>query len=167
MVSSKPAAAQTDKKGRESVVSAPAPLLDTLRQFQRKLSAAGGWCFPAERNPGISVCADVLKQWLRKVEKKAGLPKLRGGLWHPYRRMWATGRKHLPLKDVADAGGWKDIDTLLRCYQQPTNDAMLAVMSGGRPVHDRAVVRETGNQRVTGLTEARPPDAVSQHEAVS
>ncbi len=157
----------TDKRGHESVVAAPEALIDTLWQFKGKLSAVGGWCFPAERNPDLPIRADLLKQWLRKVEKKAELPKLRGGLWHPYRRMWATARKHLPIVDVAAAGGWRDTDTMLRCYQQPTNDAMLAVMSGGRPVHDAAIVRETGNQRVTGLTEARPPNAISQHGAVS
>jgi hypothetical protein len=102
-------------------------------------SAVGGWCFPAEGNPEIPVRADVLKQWLRAIEKDAGLAKPRGGLWHAYRRKWATERRHLPIKDVAAAGGWKDIATLLRCYQQPTNDAMLAVMSEPRKVHDRAV----------------------------
>jgi hypothetical protein len=28
--------------------------------------------------------------------------------FHAYRRKWATERKHLPLKDVAEAGGWLD-----------------------------------------------------------
>ena len=32
------------------------------------------------------------------AKEKAGLPKLEGGLWHPYRRKWATERKYLPLK---------------------------------------------------------------------
>jgi hypothetical protein len=38
----------------------------------------------------------VLDHWLRDAENKAKLPKLNGGLWHPYRRAWATSRKHLP-----------------------------------------------------------------------
>jgi hypothetical protein len=45
--------------------------------------------------------------------------KLDGSLWHAYRRKWAIERKHLPLKDVAAAGGWKDVNTLLEIYQQP------------------------------------------------
>jgi hypothetical protein len=61
------------------------------------------------------------------------------GLWHPYRWMWATARKHLPIIDVAAAGGWQDTATLLTCYQQPTNDALLAVMSEERKVRDVAV----------------------------
>jgi hypothetical protein len=35
----------------------------------------------------------------------------------PAGRNWATERKELPLKDVAAAGGWKDVTTLLTCYQ--------------------------------------------------
>lgn len=81
----------------------------------------------------------MLKHWLRIAEKSAGLPKLNGGLWHAYRRKWATERKHLPIVDVAAAGGWRDTETLLRCYQQPTNDTLLAVMSEERKVHERAV----------------------------
>ncbi len=73
------------------------------------------------------------------------MPKLEGGLWHPYRRMWATARKDLPLKDVAAAGGWRDHDTLLKCYQQPDRRTMLEVMStaarvdevGGAPERQR------------------------------
>ena len=56
-------------------------------------------------------------KWLRLAEEKAKLPKLPHGLWHPYRRKWATERKHLSLKDVAAAGGWKSTTTLLECYQ--------------------------------------------------
>jgi len=54
--------------------------------------------------------------------------------------MWATERKHLPFTDVAAAGGWANTTTLLTCYQQPTNDALLAVMSDERKVRDVAVV---------------------------
>lgn len=42
----------------------------------------------------------------RRSEK---LEKLDGGLWHSYRRKWATERKHLPLMDVAAACGWNDV----------------------------------------------------------
>ncbi|MCR4342232.1 MAG: hypothetical protein NUW01_20335 [Gemmatimonadaceae bacterium] len=72
------------------------------------------------------------------AERHAGLPKLDGSTWHAYRRKWASERKHLPLPDVAAAGGWKDTQTLLTCYQAADANTMLTVMSETRKVTDRA-----------------------------
>lgn len=47
---------------------------------------------------------------------------------HAYRRKWATERKELPLKDVASAGGWKDVTTLLTGSQRAEEATMLKVM---------------------------------------
>ncbi len=71
------------------------------------------------------------------AEAHAKLQKLDGSLWHAYRRKWATERKHLPLKDVADAGGWSEVSTLLRCYTQSDDETMLAVMSEPRKVTEK------------------------------
>jgi len=69
------------------------------------------------------------QDFLRQAETAAGVEKLDGGLWHAYRRKWATERKDLPLKDVAAAGGWKDVMTLLTCYQHADEATMLKVMA--------------------------------------
>ena len=132
--------AEADKKRREWVVPMPAALCGELRQFRRKLGAVGGWVFAAELNPEAPMDRHLFDRWLAHAERKAKLPKLAGGLWHPYRRKWATERKHLSITDVAAAGGWQDTATLLTCYQQPTNDALLAVMSEERKVRDVAVL---------------------------
>ena len=81
----------------------------------------------------------LFDKWLTVAEQKAGLAKLEGGLWHPYRRKWASERKHHPLKDVAEAGGWKDTDTLLTCYQQPDGETLMAVMEEPRKLRDGTV----------------------------
>jgi hypothetical protein len=78
-----------------------------------------------------------MAKWLRVAEKKAGLPKLDGSLFHAYRRAWASARKHLPLSDVAAAGGWTDLSTLLRCYQQVDDNTLFAVMNEPRKVTER------------------------------
>ena len=52
----------------------------------------------------------------------------RPGNKHPWRRKWATERKDMPLKDVAEAGGWRDPNTLLKCYQQPDEATMTRVV---------------------------------------
>jgi hypothetical protein len=40
--------------------------------------------------------------------------------------------------------GWVDVETLLNCNQQATNDALLTVMSEERKLRDRAVVQRNG-----------------------
>ena len=65
---------------------------------------------------------------------------MNGGLWHPYRRKWGTERKHLPVTDVALAGGWKDTSTLLTCYTQPDDATLLEVLNEPRKVHESGVM---------------------------
>jgi integrase len=131
--------AEADKKRREWVIPIPPPLLNELKQFRGKLGAVAGWLFAAERNPDQPMDRHLFDKWLSVAESAAKLPKLEGGLWHPYRRKWATERKGHSLKDVAAAGGWHDTETLLKCYQQPDNETLLAVMSEERKL--REVVR--------------------------
>jgi hypothetical protein len=47
---------------------------------------------------------------------------------HAYRRGWATARKHLPLPDVAAAGGWKGAVALQRSYLHADEQTMLTVV---------------------------------------
>ena len=102
--------------------------------------------FGAEHDPNKAIDRHQFDKWLAFAERKAGLPKLVGGLWHPYRRKWATERKHLSITDVAEAGGWKDTATLLTCYARPDNETLLAVMSEERKLRDRAVGARNGPQ---------------------
>ncbi len=37
----------------------------------------------------------------------------------------------LPIKDVAEAAGWRDTTTLLRCYQQSDPETLEAVVNNG------------------------------------
>jgi hypothetical protein len=68
------------------------------------------------------------QEFLRRAEVAAKVERLDGGLWHAYRRKWATERKGFPLKDLCAAGGWKDVTTLLTCYQHADDATMLKVM---------------------------------------
>ncbi len=131
--------AEHDKKRKEWVIPAPPALIAELQSFRVKLGGAfGGLLFPSVQDAAVPIRRDVLGQWLVQAEKKAKLPKLEGGAWHPYRRAWATSRKHLPTVDVAQAGGWSDLNTLMKCYQQADSDTLLAVMLEPKKVSDRA-----------------------------
>jgi hypothetical protein len=81
----------------------------------------------------------LLSQWIVKAEAHAGLPKLEGGTTHPYRRKWKGERAHHPVKAVAVAGGWTDITTMLRCYDHPDDEDVLAVTSESRKRRDVTV----------------------------
>jgi integrase len=130
--------ADADKKGYKWEVPMPTAFFDEVRHFQRQLGAAGGPVFPADTRDGVTD-RHLFDKWLSIAETHAKLPKLDGGLWHAYRRKWAIERKHLPLKDVAAAGGWKDVNTLLEIYQQPDDAGVLAVMSETRKLRERGV----------------------------
>jgi integrase len=131
--------AESDKKGQEWTVPMPPALRDELKAFRVKMGGAfGGLVFPQLNDPGKALTRDSFGHWLADAEAAAKLSKLDGSLWHAYRRAWATARKDLPVTDVAAAGGWKDVGTLIRCYQQPDDETLLRVMSEPRKVTERA-----------------------------
>jgi hypothetical protein len=96
-------------------------------------------------------------EFLHKAHR-AGLETLKGGLWHPWRRKWATERKDMPLRDLAAAGGWRDPTTLLKCYQQPDEDTMRRVVLEAPKLLSRPVRRLEVTPTVT------PGDAVDPSE---
>ena len=84
--------------------------------------------FPRPNTPSQPVTVDLASDWLQRAERLAGLTPLPGGIWHPFRREWATERKHISPKDVAAVGGWVDTQTLQKCYQAADEDTMEAVL---------------------------------------
>jgi integrase len=121
--------ANFDKRGRERMVPIPDPLEEELQRFRVRLGAVGDcWLFP---------CVKRDEPWPREMfgelllcaEQHAGLSHEPHSGWHSYRRKWATERGDVPLKALMVAGGWKDTQTLVTCYQQPTEAALLEVMA--------------------------------------
>lgn len=131
--------AEADKKGYSWQVRYPADFFEAVRRFQCEIGAVGGFVFAAPNSHDGAMDRHLFNKWLRFAEKKAKLPKLDGGLWHPYRRKWAIERKHLAPKDVAAAGGWKDLTTLLEVYQQADEESVLAVTSVTLKLRERGV----------------------------
>lgn len=131
-----------DKRGRTRVVPVPKELADELHGFRVRLGAVGdGWLFPCE-SEDVPWPREIFDQQLRIAERKAGVPHMPRGLWHTYRRKWATERGDLPLKALMAAGGWKDMGTLVTCYQHPTDEALLKVMAHPVKLRDRKAAGE-------------------------
>ncbi len=125
--------AEHDKIGQEWTTPVTPRVREALEAARRRRPNLGdAFLFPAPDDPSHPVTRHVAAMWLHQAERLAELEPLRGGVWHPFRRAWASKRKHLSLKDVAYAGGWKDTSTLLRCYQQPDPETIEEVVLGSR-----------------------------------
>jgi hypothetical protein len=83
--------------------------------------------FPGPKDETQPISRVVAARWLIRAETLAEVPKLTGGTFHPYRRLWASERRHLADVDVARAGGWKSTKTL-NIYQQSDPAAVLAAV---------------------------------------
>lgn len=117
----------------------PADFFEAVREFHRDLRAVGGYVVSAPNAHAGIMDRHLFDKWLSIAEKKAKLAKLDGSLWHTYRRKWAIERKHVTLRDVAAAGGWKDVNTLLEVYQQADEASVLAVMSETRKLREKGM----------------------------
>lgn len=132
--------AEFDKMGVEQWVPlAPAVRAAILSALDSNPVIGEAPLFPAPKRAGKAWTRHHAKDLLERAEKAAGLEPLDGSDFHAYRRAWATARKHLPLKDVAEAGGWRSTDTLLRCYTQADEATMLAVITEPRKVRSMGV----------------------------
>src|SRR5438093_1362382 len=128
--------AEHDKIRQTWVVPARRDLLKELRQFRAERPGIGSvLLFPhpqRRRHRGGPVTRHLAAYWLKEAFERGRIARANGGLWHMFRRAWATERKDLPLKDVAAAGGWRDTSTLLR-YQQPDDETLRAGVEFERP----------------------------------
>jgi hypothetical protein len=111
--------AEEDKVGREWWAPPVTPEVSAeLEALRRERPGVGeALLFPSPNDSTRPVSVQIARDWLRHAENLADLEALPGGAWHPFRRRWATERKHLSPKDVAAVGGWVDTTTLQKCYQ--------------------------------------------------
>jgi hypothetical protein len=70
------------------------------------------------------------------------LVRVKGLGWHSLRRKFATELKHTPLKDLCYLGGWKEPQTVLKCYQRADEGTMREALAS--------------RKRLTGFTRIQP-----------
>lgn len=106
-----------------------------LRARERFPGIADAPVFPKPTDRSRTCIRGSAHRWLKDAETDAELEPMDGGAWHPYRRMWATERMHLPRQAVARAGGWADPDVMEACYQEADDatvrDVVLDPETGG------------------------------------
>jgi integrase len=122
-------AAASDKQGFEELTAISKPARAAIERYQRAHSrVAGAWLFPNAKKPDAPISKHAADNLLRRAELAAKLPKLDRGMWHAYRRLWASERKHLPDVDTAKAGGWRDVVTMRQAYQRSDPATVLRVI---------------------------------------
>ncbi|MCC7131798.1 MAG: tyrosine-type recombinase/integrase [Gemmatimonadales bacterium] len=121
---------ENDKEGIAMWVPMSGQVAEAGKRAIAIANAEGvGYLFTTSRRPNQPWSRFYARDLLEKTEKRAKLEPLEGGDFHPYRRAWATARKHLPVADVAAAGGWKSPMTVLRHYQQVDDETLFRVVS--------------------------------------
>lgn len=122
--------AADDKIGFDHKTPMSKVALDALMEEQRRHPAIGAtWIFPAPKNPQEPCSHDLMGKWWRRAEKLAALEPVKRRGWHSLRRKFASELKDTPLADLRDLGGWKDHNTILRCYQRPDEERMRAALA--------------------------------------
>jgi integrase len=112
------AGAAGDNKKHEHVLAMNKAASTALHAWQKETASIGSaWVFPSVTDEDKALERHVTKKWLARAETLAKLDHLKHVGWHMFRRGWATARKHFPLKDVAEAGGWGDTASVMKCYQ--------------------------------------------------
>jgi integrase len=130
------------KTGYDHPMPIPVELADTLVAYLDQVAPdAEALLFPSDRYPDRPVSRWTMDDLLRKAYEKAELQPQPGGLWHPWRRKWATERKEMPLKDVARAGGWKDTRTL-ELYQQVDEETLRRVVCAAPKLTSRGLEKQ-------------------------
>ncbi len=111
--------AEHEKTGYEHVTPMTDEAVAVLEEARDANPGSGETLIlPATKDPSASIGRGRTGAWWRKAERLAGLePKARRG-WHSLRRKFASDLMDLPLKVLCELGGWKEAQTVLRCYQQ-------------------------------------------------
>ena len=77
----------------------------------------------------------------RRPRSVAELPKLARGAWHPFRRSFASERRHLPDVDIMAVAGWRSSRVMRESYQHSDATGMLSVVE---PSESRPKPSESG-----------------------
>lgn len=128
-----------DKIGMDHTVPIAPEAAEALQQARKRAARIGDcWVFPSPHDPEQPMPRVTLLNLWRRLERDAGLKRVRGRGWHSLRRKFATDLKHdTPLRDLCDLGGWRDHNTIVRCYMKPDEKTMRAALT--RRTERRAV----------------------------
>ncbi len=111
--------AEHEKTGYEHKTPVTAKAISVLREALATDSGTGNApVLPASTDASRCVGSSRVHAWWNRAEGLAKLEPKRGRGWHSLRRKFASDLMDVPLKVLCQLGGWKEAQTVLRCYQQ-------------------------------------------------
>lgn len=117
--------AANDKIGYEHTTPLSVDAAAALDAERSRMPAIGdAWIFPRADTLSEPRSRHAFNEWWQRGVELAGLPAVARRGWHSLRRKFATELKSIPLTDLCALGGWKEAQTVLKCYQQPDEDTM-------------------------------------------
>ncbi|MBA4071442.1 MAG: hypothetical protein C0497_06335 [Gemmatimonas sp.] len=122
--------AESDKlrSAHETPLSVQA--VEWFKRARRERAHLGdGWVFPAPERPLQPVSRHRARTWWDRLETLSGIEPEPGRGWHSLRRKFATELKNTPLRDLAQLGGWKSAQTILKCYQRADDVTLRAALA--------------------------------------
>ena len=122
--------AEHDKIGFEHETPLTPAAISVLEQARKRELRIGDACvLTSPTDPEEPCSRHLLRDWWQRAEVLASLPPMRGRGYHSLRRKFATEMKDTPLKDLCHLGGWKDGQTIFKCYQQADEHTMRDALS--------------------------------------
>ncbi len=127
--------AEHEKTGYEHTTPLTDEAISVIQETRGRNSARGNApLLPSTQDPSVFVRRWVLGYSWQQAERLAGLDPKRGRGWHSLRRKFASDLMDLPLKVLCQLGGWKNAQTVLRCYQQADEGQLREALESRRGV---------------------------------
>ena len=127
--------AEHEKTGYEHTTPLTDEAVAALEEARRMNPVSGnGPVLPAPADPSQCLGRYLALRWWYRAVTLAGLEPKRGRGWHSLRRKFASDLMDQPLKVLCELGGWKNPQTVLRCYQRPDAGQLRKALDSRRRV---------------------------------
>ena len=111
--------AENEKTGYGHVTPVTADAMAILEEARQWNPGIGKTpVLPCKKGSSKCTSTSQASTWWRTAQRLSGLQPKPGRGWHSLRRKFASDLIDQPLKVLCDLGGWKDAQTVLKCYQR-------------------------------------------------
>ena len=127
--------AKHEKTGYEHRTPVTAEAVAVLEEARRRSPGTGDApVLPAPRDASRCMGRVWAHRLWSRAQILAGLEPKRGRGWHSLRRKFATDLMDQPLKVLCELGGWKNAQTVLKCYQRADEGQLRKALASRRRV---------------------------------